>query len=255
MIGKNLTALALAGGALVFSQPSSHAETYSQDFSTNPGWTTDQPNNFFWDETSGTYFVSMTNKAEPQTPNRYAFTQIDWNGESFRLDWDFKCTRSDWSAGINFGLFDDSLNYAHFSPSTLNVEYTHADAGRYFTIFAASQGNWSTPNSWAQFPLETWLHNDLRYDSSNGLITYQVVNRNNGETLVDTNLTYNGEFSKGMDFLGFSRYPMGQGGGWGYDPNGIASGYIDNIVFSNLPEPSALTLIAAGTLATSRRRK
>ena len=60
---------------------------YQTDFSTDPGWTTDQPNNFYWDSTNQQYFLSMTNQKQAYTPSRYLIqtrhmvvARSTWNG-------------------------------------------------------------------------------------------------------------------------------------------------------------------------------
>ncbi len=250
-IGKTLATLFLAGAAL--TQSAKAGLIYTEDFSSDPHWATDQPQNFHWDEESGAFFASMSNSSPQYAPNRFAYTPIDWNGEPFKLQWDSMITRSDWSAGINFGLFDNNLNYQR--ANTLNIEYTNPDAGRGFTIFAFTPQGSAYQNNWAGFELGRWQTNILEYNPNENLIEYQVSNRDTGELLVDTSLTVNGTFSPEMDLLGFSRYPMGQSNTAGYNPNGTTSGYIDNIKFQIVPEPATAALALTGLAALLARRK
>ena len=53
---------------------------YETDFSTDPGWETNNPARYYWDVTSQTYFTdNYTNSQE------WATTDLAYNGESFRL--------------------------------------------------------------------------------------------------------------------------------------------------------------------------
>lgn len=252
---RNLAGLLISGAVMLGTIDKVQAgSVYSEDFSTDPHWVTDQPQNFHWDEKSETFFVSMSNRAEQYEPNRFAYTWVDWSGGPFRLEWDSKITRSDWSAGINFGLFNNNLNYQ--GPSTINVEYANPDPGRGFAMFAFSKQEVAVQSNWTHFILNTWYHNKVEYNPISGIVDYEIYNPDTRELFANLDLTIGGEFDKEMDLLGFSRYPAGQSSTSGMDRNGITEGYIDNVRFSSVPEPATLGLLAAGGLvALLSRRK
>ena len=77
---------------------------YQTDFSSDPGWITDQPQNYYWNEPTESYFVHNTNTYPGYFPNRYAGKTMDQPVDSFELRWDIRVSKNDWSGGIYFGF-------------------------------------------------------------------------------------------------------------------------------------------------------
>ncbi len=94
--------------------PAAEDIIYQSDFSTDPAWMTDQPSNYYWNQTAGTYHAKVENNAPGHRPNRYSYKAVTWTGDSLELKWDVKITRMDWSGGVCFGLFDEDLALGGF---------------------------------------------------------------------------------------------------------------------------------------------
>lgn len=123
---------------------------YSQDFSSNPGWITDQPSNFYLDSNKEVYLACEdVHVPDPHyAPNRYGYvpTKID-SSKSFRLKWDQKMIRSDWSSEFHFGLMGADLSPS-YSPgcvegqSAVGLDFFYSDQGQHFILVTVdSAGN------------------------------------------------------------------------------------------------------------------
>ena len=82
---------------------------YTENFSSDPHWVTDQPGNYFWDGATGTYHATTRNAQPGSPPTRYAYKLVDYDGNSMRLEFDVRPTDIQWSAGVGFGLRDANL--------------------------------------------------------------------------------------------------------------------------------------------------
>ena len=230
---------------------------YQTDFSTDPGWTTDQPNNFYWDSTNQQYFLSMTNQKQAYTPSRYTYTNTTYGGGSFNLEWDQEMTRSDWSGGVNFGLYASDLNGgfadAGLPPGngTVNLEYANPDAG-HMLILRATDASGTFVMDYAAgnyYSLNTWYHNLIEYDSTTGVITATVTDMTTDNVIQELSVSGLGALSVDMTRLGGSRYPFGEDGAPGANPSAIADAVIDNVVLSEaVPESSTFVMWATGAI-------
>ena len=70
---KLFTALLLFLGVSI-SPTNATTTIYATDFSIDPGWTTDQPDNFYWDASQEALFVHSQNKGPAYVPNRHIYT-------------------------------------------------------------------------------------------------------------------------------------------------------------------------------------
>lgn len=85
--------------------PARETLIYQTDFSTNPGWQTNRPRNYYWDSHNGVYyFASDENPGFAEFPVRY-------NGTSFRLEYDITIRHADPGTTALFGLAQHNTTY------------------------------------------------------------------------------------------------------------------------------------------------
>ena len=83
---------------------------YQTDFSSDPGWTTDRPSDYYWDATGQCLHFTVRNEIPSGThPNRYFYTVLPHAVPSFTITWDEKVTQDMWSANVRFGIYDSQL--------------------------------------------------------------------------------------------------------------------------------------------------
>jgi hypothetical protein len=210
---------------------------YSEDFSADPGWTTDQPTNFYWESGTGTYFIRTSNTAEAYEPNRYTHKIITaYTGGAFKLEWDIQMISNDWSAGIGFGMYDSQLSYLPRGDSAhISGELGIADQGHYTSLRTHQGTNSSSTSfympSWEFAPV--WYHCVLENDPKMHTIKLTVYNRNESTLFASTMITNAPTITNDIKYLGSSRYPIGHPPyNGGIDPGAIAEGRIDNVVLS-----------------------
>jgi hypothetical protein len=239
------------------------ATTYSTDFSSNPGWVTDQPSNYYWDSANGWYYARAENNAPAYQPNRY-FGRIlpDPAQTGFALNWDIQMIQCDWSAGIAFGLFDSQLvGGSKGAGQSAYMELGIADQGKYISALvggAAGSGwaaGWQSGKYWS---LDQWYTCVLSYDSATSLADFDIRNRDTGVSLWSTSLSVPGGFSNDLIFLGGTRYGVGDsnwGGYVGLSQSAVAQGHIDNVNLNVIPAPGALLLSSIGLGLVNRLRR
>lgn len=222
---------------------------YQTDFSTDPGWTTDQSADFYWEPSTDTYFIHETNYPESYEPNRYSFVQVPYSGGAFRLEWDSEILRNDWSVGFNFGLMDSSLRYWYPPCGAAAVMAIDCWATR--AIYGYQGDTNVQVNSWIASDLNIWYHNVMEYDPVAATVTWNAYVR--GESTPCSIITVYDPpaITSAQCYLGTSEYPIGQpGNDGGIWLDAVEEVRIDNVVFSEpVPEPGTLALIAPALLA------
>jgi len=205
---------------------------YQTDFSSDPGWTTDQPQNFYWEVASETYFIHQTNYPEAYEPDRYTFVRVPYPGGPFRMEWDVELLRVDWSIAIIFGLFDSHLSFEPRGPGSaaLCVQYTNPDAGRGFNITAYQDTTYAYSNNWTRFDLNVWYHNVFEYEPINSTARWTVYRLGESTPFMENTLTGVPEITNDISYLGSSMYPMLHPWGGGVNPQAVAEARIDNVV-------------------------
>jgi zinc protease len=208
---------------------------YQTDFSSDPGWITDQPDNYYWNETAGTYHATVENDAPAYSPNRYFYTPVALTGDSFEIQWDIKMTRVDWSAGVSFGLFDENIAFAGFNGGQgVCLEFANPDAGRLIWLYICGAGGLASASSpGGTYALHTSYTCKLSYDAGAGEISAELSLHDSGSILWSKTLTVPGGFTQPLTKLGGSRSGFGEtGGGYsGVNRWGVAEAEIDNVVF------------------------
>jgi Ca2+-binding RTX toxin-like protein len=212
---------------------------YSQNFSSNPNWTTDLPQSFGWDSVGETYVARTENFQPSYAPNRFGIKEIELDvSESFSISWDQRIVERQGSATTHFGLYSGDLVFAgvtnnsvpRITPeSTLNVGSAKLSNGEYLDIniytggiHGDGQSSGGTSPNGAQVGI--WFNYSISYDALASEVEVSIAPKD-GEVgavpLPFSSITrdVNGTFSANMTQLGISHHPTG------HDPNTPQTGY------------------------------
>lgn len=221
---------------------------YETDFSSDPGWVTNDPSNQYWDPAWEAYHHKMWDAG-----NQYAYIEVPFlAGRSYKLGFDIFVTQCDWGGNLRFGLGDGDMDT--YSPVTWWVGYHNVDQGStaYLTYSDDQGGSGCHSGQPAPFVLSEWYHNTAIYDAQSGTLSLTVTRVSDG-SLVGTPL-----LSGVGGFAGINRLYMSSIGD-DYAPGRTGEGYIDNVQLSTVPEPGTLLLLAPGLLGIAgvlpRRRR
>src|SRR3989344_645657 len=229
MMVKLFTALLLFLGVSI-SPTNATTTIYATDFSIDPGWTTDQPDNFYWDASQEALFVHSQNKGPAYVPNRHIYTPTALDPtQPFLLSWDFKPTNIGENSWLPFGLFNASLSTA---TNTVHLAY-HENGHRYGLITNHGYRR-SVTVFYPDFAAKvgTWYHNVIRYilphdNIPYGLVSYDITERDTGKKVISLAPAVEiNPFSVKMSYLGAINYPYENNS----YPDAAYEGYIDNIV-------------------------
>jgi len=216
---------------------------YQNDFTSDPGWSTDDPAGMRWDTGSQSYHGTQVN-----TDGTYAFKVIsgfDPNA-SWRLEFDSMIASAEWSAGLTFGLFDSSL----LSPNGVAADRSLVDAGNVTSLTAP--GTYDTVSS-PQWVAGEWYTHQMEYDPATQALSLSVSVRSSGDPFAHMTLTVPG-FSSDMVNLAATRLSM-KNTGPGADGSATVDYYIDNVTLYGVPTPGAPTMLALGLVFAARRQR
>ena len=196
---------------LVNFAPAEWNLVYQTDFSSDPGWITNNPANYYWDSANQEYYVKSVNSS-----NEWSVKQVPYDGGSFKIEYDCKMTQNDWASGLNFGLFDEDKSYHDTTDGTtpntnaVNVECTNPDSGRGFTLYAinSDRSNWPSNGyitNFVGFNLGTWYHIVIEHNAPAHTVSYIVTVRDTGAFVCSGSLSNIGNFSPNMNLVGVSR--------------------------------------------------
>ena len=220
---------------------------YSTDFSTNPGWLTDQPSNLYWDSASESYFVHS--EYPGYVPSRYAYALLPEAIGSFNLEWDVKVVRADGGASaIQFGIYDNHLGDFYAGGEYIWLHAGASGSNSHWWCMSISAGGINaetgTPISADAWSIGEWYTCTMTYDSVLSKVDIQIKTRDDQQEIWTSNLSVPGAgFTNELKYLGtVGNLPYAS----------IAEGYIDNVNLT--PEPATLLLLGMGGLVLRKRR-
>jgi hypothetical protein len=227
---------------------------YQTDFSSDPGWTTDDPTNLRWDSATGTFHGTQVN-----VQGTYAYKNVagfDPN-KSWKLAFDSEINSCGWSAGLTLGLFDSRLTY----PWGAIEDQGWSDGGNGTALVTNGVGAGVFSPGWSS---GTWYHTLILYDATTEQVTMNITDRSTGSLFQSQTQTVT-SFPSDMTYLGVSRLHMKNGYN-GVNPNASVDYNLDNVVLSqatpkssSVPEPSSLVVFSGlgvmGLVMAWRRRK
>jgi len=227
---------------------------YCTDFSTDPGWATDQPANYHWDSLTETYFVHNTNTYPGYYPNRYAGVSLDDPIGSFELEWDLNVARCDWSSGLYFGVWDSSLEEPWGQGGeSITCVIGRADGGHVIGFQVCANGAGAYADIYPGWSLNKDYTFKVSYDSDTEVAHLEVLDEL-GDSIWSSTLTVpGGGFTKDLEFLGNNVGMVGRHGYSGINPNAVFEAYLDNVTL--IPEPATVLLLGLGGLVLRKRRR
>ena len=230
---------------------------YQEDFSSDPGWTTNNEDHYFWDMLPQAYYQKEIDDSDEYSYKTLPGLQA---GMTWRLEYDLYPARFDWAGDARLGFVDSDLyieSEEGLHPQWMSIIFAKIDQGyvpiiRWLTSEGNSGGYEYSSN---RFTPGTWYNILFEYDPDASQIYTLMKERESGTILVEDTLSVIGTFTSDIDRLAMSTlsddYAPGATGG----ATGIS--YIDNITVSQIPAPGAIILggIGAGFIGWLRRKK
>ena len=124
--------LASAAGLVISAEANSIL--YSTDFSSDPGWVTNNPYTNHWDQAKGMYHYYL-----PAAGATYIFKKIPYAGESFRLEYDLFPLKTDFQASFRLGLGNRDM-YIN-QGSTIVSQFENGPYGNIMWLRVIDQSN------------------------------------------------------------------------------------------------------------------
>ena len=171
---------------------------YNQDFSSDPGWTTNNPSRFYRDPSTNTFYALTVEGA-----SEYATTPVNWTGDSFKIEFDIKIAASQRDGGIRVGLFDSAPQAS--LPNGVDVTYASGDAGLHVNLNAANATtSKETPASIQNVQQDVWYHNVITWDKNTGVVKLELTQTDDNSPVGTYTLDDFTSFASNMVNLGVS---------------------------------------------------
>ena len=199
---------------------------YQTDFSSDPGWITNNSDRYYWDPCDGTFVANQTNV---NGGGYYAYHETNLNPGSFRLEWDIKMISVEYACAVTFGLYDTDLNTAE-NGSFVEVYFVREDRGLTVNIFLMNSENFGQDvfSAPTQYSLGIWYHVVVEYDALAETVVAYVTLRESGVELTTLSASNVGAFASDMTRVGTSNVREGN-----FQVTGAeATGKIDNVILS-----------------------
>jgi hypothetical protein len=211
---------------------------YQTDFSSDPGWTTDDSAKLGIDTASGTFHGIQVN-----TEGTYAYIPVSGfdPNKTWSLSYDLAINSCGWSAGATFGLFDNTLKYPNGAISDQSI----GDMGHGTSLESKSTSVWTFSPNWST---GVWYHGEMLYDAATAQLSLIVSDRSTGTPIWNLSSQVT-PFTSDVINLGVSRLHIKNTGG-GASPSATVNYNLDNVVLSQaVPEPSTLILLGMGAIS------
>ncbi|MDD1662305.1 MAG: hypothetical protein LUQ60_00965 [Methanomicrobiales archaeon] len=237
--------LILASAAGMATSAETTSIIYSTDFSSDPGWVTNNPYTNHWDSVKGMFHYTLRDST-----NTFVYKKIPYMGESFRLEYDLYSLKTDFQSSFRFGLGhrDMYINQG----TTILSEFESGPYGNIMWLRVIDQANQRREvSSYSQsyggpsvrFSDGTPYHVIMEYSRERKTAGISVSFLSNGSTLWGYTLS-------GITNLGpLDRLYLSTIGDF-ENPSAAAEGDIDNVamrlVFPSTPSATSPTTMMTG---------
>ncbi|MDD1660606.1 MAG: hypothetical protein LUQ62_05315 [Methanomicrobiales archaeon] len=204
---------------------------YSTDFSSDPGWVTNNPYTNRWDSDQGMFRYFLRDST-----NTFIYKKIPYKGESFRLEYDLLPVQTQFQASFRLGLGDPDM-YIN-QATTIFTEFENSVYGNLMMLRTVDPSNQrrevssyfqSYGGPTVHFTDGTLYHVVITYDRKVQQAGIQVSFLGNHSTL--WGYTLDSVRSLGpMDRIVISTI------GDYTNPYSVAEGFLDNVTFQVYPE-------------------
>ncbi|MBC8469253.1 MAG: hypothetical protein H8D56_07255 [Planctomycetes bacterium] len=226
---------------------------YQEDFSSDPGWTTNDPDHYFWDILPQAYYQKSIDASHEYSYKMLPSLQA---GMRWRLEYDLFPAKFDWASDARLSFADSDLitwDGAGINPQYITVNFAKVDPGYIpYIKWVTSEGNIGGKEYLSHpFTPGIWYDILLDYDPATGNLYTLMKERDTATLLLEDTLLVTGTFTSGIDRLAMSTI------GDDYAPGATGISYIDNITVSQIPAPGAILLgsIGVGIVSWLRRRR
>ncbi len=192
---------------------------YSQDFSSNPNWITNNSSNFYWDQAGERYHYWIQDAT-----NEYAYHHIYLPEKSFQLTFDVLPTSTGLCGDFRLGISDANMSYV--SPTSITVNFSNINSDHFIAVSVNDNLGRSGGNgNFGNFTDGVTYQVTIDFDNLTNNIRVSVVDKESGDSVCATTVTGYGPFL-GMDRLFMSAI------GDDFCPSAYAEGYIDNLALT-----------------------
>ena len=239
-----LPLLILALAAVIVTSAEVSAVVYSTDFSSDPGWVTNNPYTNHWNEEIGMFHYYLRDAT-----NTFIYKKAPYSGESFQLEYDLFPQETDFQSSFRLGLGnrDMSINQG----TTILSEFQNGPYGNITWIHVIDQSNqrreassysqsYGGPSVW--FSDGTPYHVVIKYDQVQKTAGIAIRFLGNGTLFWGYTLS-------NIQNLGYmDRIYISTIGDF-ENPSAVAEGDIDNVSL-RLMHPSSSTPSSTSPMAT-----
>jgi hypothetical protein len=215
---------------------------YSTDFSSDPGWVTNNPYTNRWDADRGMFRYFLQDST-----NAFIYKKVPYKGESFRLEYDLLPVQTQFQSSFRLGIGDADM---YINQATIILsEFENSTYGNLMMLRTVDQTNQrrevtsyfqSYGGPTVQFTDKTPYHVVLTFDRGRKEAGIQVSFLENRSTL--WGYTVDSVRSLGaMDRIVISTI------GDYTNPYSAAEGYLDNVTFQIYPETVETASLPATT--------
>ena len=201
------------------------AIVYQTDFSSDPGWITNNSKAYAWSASDRAFAITQTNI---NGGGEYAYHETSYGGASFHLEFDVQMLSNAYASDVRFGLIDSDL-HTDEQGSFAVLLFTRPDQGNVVCLnYGNSENALVGTMASKRFSYKTWYHVAMSYDADVETLRTQITDRDRGVPFAEVSMSKVGSFSSDMSRVGTSNVRQGTF----QEAGAKATGKIDNVVFS-----------------------
>jgi hypothetical protein len=217
---------------------------FSENFTTDPGWTSTEPDNVKWDS-AGFYRAKVSDNPTDWVQYGYSSVFQEISNTSFTLEFDINPISPSYGTYPQLALTTDGAdNYFDSQPLSIGAEI--ADDLPQVFVMRGKPYSESSPIYLQSdtFDAGEWYHQQVNYNAENDTLIWKIYDSSGS-------LFHNGTYTN-VSVCPFNQVAVGYKGNspvYGY---GWAEIYVDNITI--IPEPATIVLLTLGGLALRKKR-